>query len=94
MAVVDVPGRNAPCWCGSGRKYKKCCWAEDQQAKRNVVANANREYDRYEATACRGTEVDHDDGSLTCTLGDGCSGGHHVSGVSCSLTDYECAVCV
>lgn len=21
------PGRNAPCWCGSGRKYKKCCGA-------------------------------------------------------------------
>lgn len=19
------PGRNDPCWCGSGRKYKKCC---------------------------------------------------------------------
>ncbi|MEV6140612.1 SEC-C metal-binding domain-containing protein [Nocardia sp. NPDC051990] len=19
------PPRNAPCWCGSGRKYKKCC---------------------------------------------------------------------
>lgn len=19
------PARNAPCWCGSGRKYKKCC---------------------------------------------------------------------
>ncbi|MDA2812235.1 SEC-C domain-containing protein [Nocardiopsis sp. RSe5-2] len=19
------PGRNNPCWCGSGRKYKKCC---------------------------------------------------------------------
>jgi tetratricopeptide (TPR) repeat protein len=19
------PGRNEPCWCGSGRKYKKCC---------------------------------------------------------------------
>ncbi len=19
------PGRNAPCWCASGRKYKKCC---------------------------------------------------------------------
>lgn len=19
------PGRNGPCWCGSGRKYKKCC---------------------------------------------------------------------
>jgi len=20
-----IPGRNAPCLCGSGRKYKKCC---------------------------------------------------------------------
>jgi len=22
-------GRNVPCPCGSGRKYKKCCWAKD-----------------------------------------------------------------
>lgn len=21
------PGRNEPCWCGSGRKYKRCCGA-------------------------------------------------------------------
>jgi uncharacterized protein YecA (UPF0149 family) len=21
------PGRNEPCWCGSARKYKKCCGA-------------------------------------------------------------------
>jgi uncharacterized protein YecA (UPF0149 family) len=21
------PPRNQPCWCGSGTKYKKCCWA-------------------------------------------------------------------
>ena len=20
------PGRNEPCWCGSGKKYKKCHW--------------------------------------------------------------------
>jgi len=19
-----IPGRNDPCWCGSGKKYKKC----------------------------------------------------------------------
>ncbi|MBA3866097.1 MAG: SEC-C domain-containing protein, partial [Solirubrobacterales bacterium] len=19
------PGRNDPCWCSSGRKYKRCC---------------------------------------------------------------------
>lgn len=24
-AVVWPPGRNEPCWCGSARKYKKCC---------------------------------------------------------------------
>ncbi|GAA0926850.1 SEC-C domain-containing protein [Pseudonocardia zijingensis] len=23
--VAWPPGRNAPCWCGSGGKYKKCC---------------------------------------------------------------------
>lgn len=25
--VTWPPGRNEPCWCGSGRKYKKCCGA-------------------------------------------------------------------
>lgn len=24
-AIDWPPGRNEPCWCGSGRKYKKCC---------------------------------------------------------------------
>ncbi|MGZ4197254.1 MAG: SEC-C metal-binding domain-containing protein, partial [Solirubrobacteraceae bacterium] len=24
-AIRWPPGRNEPCWCGSGRKYKKCC---------------------------------------------------------------------
>jgi len=27
-ADTDKPGRNDPCPCGSGRKYKKCCGAE------------------------------------------------------------------
>lgn len=26
------PGRNDPCWCGSGQKYKKCHLDEDRQA--------------------------------------------------------------
>ena len=36
-----TPGRNDSCPCGSGRKYKKCCIAGDQQAgleRRNVQA--------------------------------------------------------
>ena len=28
---LPVPGRNDPCWCGSGRKYKKCHAAEDDR---------------------------------------------------------------
>ena len=26
------PGRNDACWCGSGKKYKKCHLAEDEAA--------------------------------------------------------------
>ncbi|MEW6117746.1 MAG: SEC-C metal-binding domain-containing protein [Nitrospirota bacterium] len=25
------PGRNEACWCGSGKKYKKCHLEEDQE---------------------------------------------------------------
>lgn len=25
--ITWPPDRNQPCWCGSGRKYKKCCAA-------------------------------------------------------------------
>jgi len=28
------PGRNDPCWCGSGEKYKKCHMREDQRSKK------------------------------------------------------------
>ena len=32
------PGRNDPCPCGSGKKYKKCCLAKDQAHKRAELA--------------------------------------------------------
>jgi SWIM/SEC-C metal-binding protein len=28
--AAPVPGRNDPCPCGSGRKYKKCCGSDAQ----------------------------------------------------------------
>ncbi len=31
-----MPGRNDPCHCGSGRKYKKCCAAKMQQPVNNL----------------------------------------------------------
>lgn len=30
-------GRNAPCPCGSGRKYKKCCLSKDEAAARTAA---------------------------------------------------------
>jgi len=32
----EKPGRNDPCHCGSGRKYKKCCWHDDHRTRSNV----------------------------------------------------------
>jgi len=26
-------GRNDPCWCGSGEKYKRCHWRKDRAAR-------------------------------------------------------------
>ncbi len=30
------PGRNDPCPCGSGKKYKKCCLAKHEEIKKNI----------------------------------------------------------
>ena len=29
-AMPGAPGRNQPCPCGSGKKYKKCCMQKDK----------------------------------------------------------------
>lgn len=36
--VVAGPkhGRNSPCWCGSGRKYKKCHLPEDEAGRESA----------------------------------------------------------
>ena len=33
---VPKLGRNDPCHCGSGKKYKKCCYAKDQELMRDA----------------------------------------------------------
>lgn len=39
------PGRNEPCYCGSGRKYKQCCLAKDdaEAAAARAAAKASEE---------------------------------------------------
>jgi uncharacterized protein YchJ len=38
--MSEKPGRNEPCHCGSGSKYKKCCLEKDDEAARVAAANA------------------------------------------------------
>jgi hypothetical protein len=38
-----MPGRNEPCHCGSGRKYKQCCLGKDEAAQREARAGASAE---------------------------------------------------
>lgn len=40
MAADKKPGRNDPCHCGSGKKYKSCCLAKDEAAERAARAKA------------------------------------------------------
>lgn len=37
------PGRNDPCHCGSGRKYKQCCLDKDEAEARAARAKAAEE---------------------------------------------------
>ena len=32
-------GRNDPCWCGSGKKYKKCHMESDAQKRSKILAS-------------------------------------------------------
>lgn len=43
------PGRNEPCHCGSGRKYKLCCLEKDNAAR--TAANAGTGADEAPAPA-------------------------------------------
>ena len=37
-----TPGRNEPCHCGSGRKYKQCCLEKDEAARRKAQASGEQ----------------------------------------------------
>ncbi len=42
------PGRNEPCWCGSGKKYKKCHLASDLESAERDAESAPRARDIFE----------------------------------------------
>lgn len=43
----DRPGRNEPCHCGSGQKYKKCCLNEDEK-RASAIKNLDPVATRFE----------------------------------------------
>jgi len=36
-SIFPKPGRNEPCWCDSGKKYKRCHESIDQETWRAVA---------------------------------------------------------
>jgi SEC-C motif len=47
------PGRNDPCPCGSGNKYKKCCLAKDEAASLAQLGSAKTREELTEDAARR-----------------------------------------
>lgn len=60
---LKAAGRNDPCPCGSGKKYKKCHQAEDEAAVRaEHVRLAAAEAAAAEAAAAEAAEAPKDEG--------------------------------
>jgi len=64
------PGRNDPCPCGSGQKYKRCCLPKDQEAESIALKAAAQaraaeaalhEHDHVECDFCGRTSEDEED---------------------------------
>jgi hypothetical protein len=47
--MVTKTGRNDPCPCGSGKKYKRCCLEHDQQVEHAAFAERASKMAAYEA---------------------------------------------
>jgi hypothetical protein len=46
---MATPGRNEPCSCGSGKKYKHCCLGKDEAAARAAHEAAAKAETKTEA---------------------------------------------
>jgi len=58
LTAMAKPGRNDPCPCGSGNKYKKCCLPKQQAAEREGLLEAEaRRAERAAAERLRAREL-------------------------------------
>ena len=51
-------GRNAPCHCGSGSKYKRCCLGKDEETERQAKADADAAEAETSTCLCPDCEQD------------------------------------
>jgi SEC-C motif len=51
-------GRNEPCHCGSGAKYKRCCLGKDEEAERQAKADADAAEAETSTCLCPDCEQD------------------------------------
>jgi tetratricopeptide (TPR) repeat protein len=69
---MSTIGRNDPCPCGSGKKYKKCCLEKDQQEQReqrqrqrSTIAHQDETDDLFEDLPTPAIEDDDEDVGMT-----------------------------
>lgn len=44
MKIDKDTGRNEPCPCGSGKKYKKCCLPKEQDEKQKAIIKQREDF--------------------------------------------------
>jgi len=74
--LSDKIGRNDPCPCGSGLKYKKCCMKNDEKIKHKQQQETKPDVDRKIHTSTFATKQEimdsiHDDGLIPVVVDEG-----------------------
>ena len=59
LTTMAKPGRNDPCPCGSGNKYKKCCLAKEEAVARDRFVEAQAQRDERAKTRSAETAAAH-----------------------------------
>jgi tetratricopeptide (TPR) repeat protein len=49
LTTMAKPGRNDPCHCGSGKKYKKCCQPKDEAPEREELGRREEREEAHRA---------------------------------------------
>ncbi len=63
--ATHPPGRNDPCHCGSGKKYKRCCLSKDEEKGRKARAKAAAKASKAQSQDAGTPTEDADPGPTT-----------------------------